>query len=376
MLNILADENILLAKKVFSPFGKVTLLPGKEITNRSIKNSEILFVRSVTKVDRNLLENTNIRFVGSTTIGVDHLDINYLNEKNIYNCNAPGSNSCSVTEYVITALLNLAVKYNFSLKDKSIGIIGVGNIGSKVADFAKSFGMKILLNDPPLKELTSNKKYLPLKEVLNADILTLHVPYTNKGKHKTHHLFDFNILKNFKDNSILINTSRGSVVDNAALIKIIKSKNLISVLDVWENEPNINLNLLKLVDIGTPHIAGYTHNGKINGTKAVYTHLCKFLNQKTQWDFEESTFISKELTFREIGNVENTLLSILKNIYDINDDHQNLLNILNCEKNIFDDLRKNYKTRREFVNYNILINLKYSKEKEILDKLRFKTILI
>ena len=236
--------------------------------------------------------------------------------------------------------------------------------------------MKILLNDPPLKELTSNKKYLPLKELLNADILTLHVPYTNKGKHKTHHLFDFNILKNLKDNSILINTSRGSVVDNVALIKIIKSKNIISVLDVWENEPNINLNLLKLVDIWTPHIAGYTHNGKINGTKAVYTHLCKFLNQKTQWDFEESTFISKELTFREIGNVENTLLSIIKNIYDINDDHHKLLNILNREKIIFDDLRKNYKTRREFVNYNILINLKYSKEKEILDKLRFKTILI
>lgn len=376
MLNILADENILLAKKVFSPFGKVTLLPGREITKRSIKKTEILIVRSITKVDRNLLENTNIRFVGSATIGVDHLDINYLNEKKIYNCNSPGSNSYSVAEYVITALLNLAVKYNFSLKDKSIGIIGVGNIGSKVANFAKAFEMNILLNDPPLKELTPNKKYLPLKELLNADILTLHVPYTTKGKHKTHHLFDFNILKNFKDNSILINTSRGSVVNNAALIKVIKSKNLISVLDVWENEPNINLNLLKLVDIGTPHIAGYTLNGKINGTKAVYNHLCKFLNQKPEWNFEEPAGISKDLTFRDFGNVENTLLSIIKNIYDINDDYQNLLNILMCKKNIFDDLRKNYKTRREFVNYNILINSKYGKEKEMLDKLRFKTIVI
>ena len=319
MLNILVDENITLAKKVFSSFGKVTLFPGRKITNSLINKADILIVRSITKVNRELLEDTNIRFVGSATIGVDHLDINYLNEKNIYYCNAPGSNSYSVAEYIITALLNLSVKYNFSLKDKSIGIIGVGNIGSKVADFAKAFGMNILLNDPPLKELTSDKKYLPLKEVLNADILTLHVPFTAKGKYKTHHLFDLNVLNNLKDNSILINTSRGSVVDNTALIKVIKSKNLIPVLDVWENEPNINLDLLKLVGIGTSHIAGYSLDGKTNGTKAIYNHLCKFLKQKPQWNFEKHATTSKELTFENTGTLENSLLSIIKNIYDIND---------------------------------------------------------
>lgn len=371
MLNILVDENIALAEKVFSSFGKVTLFPGRKINNSLIKKAEILIVRSITKVNRELLEDTNIKFVGSATIGVDHLDINYLNEKNIYYCNAPGSNSYSVAEYIITALLNLAIRYNFSLKDKSIGIIGVGNIGSKVADFAKAFGMNVLLNDPPLKELTSNKKYLPLKEVLNADILTLHVPFTAKGKYKTHHLFDLNALKNLKDNSILINTSRGSVVDNTALANILKSKKLLTVLDVWENEPNINLDLLKLVAIGTSHIAGYSLDGKTNGTKAIYNHLCKFLKQKPQWNFEKQAVTSKELTFENAGTLENSLLSIIKNIYDINDDHKNLLNILKSKKNIFDDLRKNYKTRREFINYNVLINSRYEKEKSILEKLRF-----
>ena len=373
MLNILVDENIAMAEKVFSSFGSVTLQPGRKITNKTVKNKDVLIVRSITKVNRELLENTNIRFVGSATIGVDHLDINYLNEKNIYYCNAPGSNSYSVAEYVITALLNLSIKYNFSLKDKSIGIIGVGNIGSKVADFAKAFEMNILLNDPPLKELTSDKKYLPLKEVLNADILTLHVPFTAKGKYKTHHLFDLNILNNFKENTILINTSRGSVVDNTALANVLKSKKLITVFDVWENEPNINLDLLKLIDIGTSHIAGYSLDGKTNGTKAIYNHLCKFLKQKPRWNFEKHATTSKELTFENTGTLENSLLSIIKNIYDINDDHQKLLNILKCEKNIFDDLRKNYKTRREFVNYDVLINAEYEKEKSILEKLRFKT---
>ena len=374
MLNILVDENIAMAEKVFSFLGNVTLMPGRRITNNSLKNKDVLIVRSITKVDRNLLENTNIKFVGSATIGVDHLDINYLKDRKIYYCNAPGSNAYSVAEYVTTALLNLSVKYNFQLKEKSIGIIGVGNIGSKVADFSKALEMKVLLNDPPLKEITNNTKYLRLKEVLNADILTLHVPYKKAGKHKTHHLFDFNILNNIKENTILINTSRGSVVDNTALTNILKSKSLITVLDVWENEPNINLNLLKQVDIGTPHIAGYSFDGKINGTKAIYYNLCKFLKNEPKWSFENTSTDLNALNFVHNYSIEKSLLTIINNIYNINEDCQSLLKMLNTKENIFDILRKNYKIRREFFNYDILVNAKYEKEKSILQKLRFKTI--
>ncbi len=371
MLNILVDENIAMAEEVFSSLGNVTLLSGSEITNKTVKNNDALIVRSVTKINKDLLENTNVKFVGSATIGVDHLDRKYLNEKNICYCNAPGSNSYSVAEYVITVLLNLAVKYDFRLKDKSIGIIGVGNIGSKVVDFAKAFGMNVLLNDPPLKILTNDKKYLPLKEVLDADILTLHVPYTKEGKHKTHHLFDIDTLKNLKEGTILINTARGSVIDNSALTEVLKTKKLITVLDVWENEPDINLRLLKQVEIGTPHIAGYSLDGKINGTKLIYKQLCTYLNKKPIYDFKTPSTNPNELILELNDTLEKTLLSIINSIYNINDDYNSLLKMLESGNNIFYDLRKNYNLRREFFNYVIFVNSKYKAEKEILDKFRF-----
>ncbi len=372
MLNILIDENIAFAKNVFSTLGKLTLLPGREITPNTTKEKDVLIVRSITEVDEKLLEKSNVKFVGTATIGVDHLDTDYLKSKDIFYCNAPGSNSYSAAEYVLVSLLNLAVKHNFKLKDKSIGIIGVGNIGSKVETFTKALGMKVLLNDPPLKDKTNDDKYLPLKEALSADIITIHVPYTKKGKYKTYHLFDYNILNNLKTGTVLINTSRGSVVDNYVLTNILDNKKLITVLDVWENEPEINLNLLEKVDIGTPHIAGYSLDGKINGTKVIYEQLCNFLCQKPIWQIEIPAISSNEIHFNYKDSIEKTLLSIINNVYNIKDDHSSLLKMLSSNNNFFDGLRKNYKIRREFFNYYVLIVPKYKKEKEILKNLRFK----
>jgi len=372
MLNILVDENILLAKKVFSVFGRVMLMNGRKINNKALGNAEILIVRSITNVNENLLKNSKVKFVGSATIGLDHIDTDYLKRKNIFFCNAPGSNSFSVAEYVITALLSLAIKYNFKLSDKSIGVIGHGNIGKKVDSLCKAFGMKVLLNDPPLKKMTGNKQYIPLKDILKADIISLHVPLNINGMYKTHHFLNEKNLKRIKQNSLIINTSRGSVISNDDLLEALINKNLISVLDVWENEPEINIDLLKQVDIGTPHIAGYSTDGKMNGTKQIYSELCKFLNKKNNWLLLEPKKKNKKINFNKKNTLEESIFNIIKKTYDIDYDNKSLKKSLLSKENIFDKLRRDYRERREFFNYTVLIDRIYEKEINILKKLRFQ----
>lgn len=371
MLNILIDENILLAKQVFSHLGRVKLINGRKISNRTLGNTDILIVRSITNVNEELLENSKVKFVGSATIGFEHIDLNYLRKNKIFFCNAPGSNSYSVAEYVIIGLLSLAVKYNFRLSHKSIGIIGHGNIGKKVDAFCRAFKMKVLLNDPPLKKLTGNKKYLPLKDVLNTDIISLHIPLNTKGRYKTHYFLDENKLYRIKQNSLLINTSRGSVINTCDFLETLMIKKLMSVLDVWENEPNINKDLLNQVDIGTAHIAGYSIDGKLNGTKQIYSELCKYLKEKNVWYLNETKRKNKVIKFKKENTLEESIFNITKKVYDINYDNTLLKKSAASNKNIFDKLRKDYRERREFNNYTILINRKFKNEINILKKLRF-----
>ena len=371
MLNILIDENILLAKQVFSHLGRVKLINGRNITNRTLGNTDILIVRSITNVNEKLLKNSKVMFVGSATIGSEHIEKDYLKKNKIYFCNAPGSNSYSVAEYVITALLSLSVKYNFRLSDKSIGIVGHGNIGKKVDTFCRAFDMDILLNYPPLKKLTANQQYFPLRNILNTDIISLHVPLNKQGRYKTHHLLNKNNLKRIKQNSLIINTSRGSVINNDDLLETLKSKKLISVLDVWENEQKINKVLLNRVDIGTAHIAGYSTDGKLNGTRQIYSELCKYLNEKNVWQLNETNRKNKIIKFKEESTLEESIYNIIKKVYDINYDNTLLKKSLASKNNIFDKLRKNYRERKEFNNYKILINRKFKNEINILKKLRF-----
>lgn len=371
MLNILIDENILLAKQVFSHLGRVRLINGRNITNKTLENTDILIVRSITNVNEKLLKNSKVQFVGSATIGSEHVDLDYLRNNKIYFCNAPGSNAYSVAEYVITALLGLAVKYNFKLSDRSIGIIGHGNIGKKVDSFCKVFKMNVLLNDPPLKKLAGYEKYLPLRDILKTDIATLHVPLNMVGRYKTFHLLDKNKLKMIKQNSIVINTSRGGVIDTNEFLSTLKIKKIKTVLDVWESEPNINKELLNLVDIGTPHIAGYSLEGKINGTKQIYSELCNYLNKKNNWQLHEPKRKNRTLKFKRENTIEKSIFNIIKKIYDINYDSELLKKSISSKKNYFDKLRRNYKERREFNNYTVLISRKFRKEIGILKKLRF-----
>lgn len=378
MIKLVIDENIAFASKAFNDFGNVLLLPGRKISNSMLQDTDILIVRSITKVDEELLLNTSVKFVGTATIGTDHIDLDYLEKNQIAFADAKGCNAFSVAEYVFAAILNLAIRFDFQLKNKSIGIVGVGNVGSKVAAFAEAFGMKVLLNDPPLKRKGDKGNFVELEEILGCDIITLHTPLNQTGIDKTYHMFNESNLNLLKDDAILINSSRGAVIDNSDLLKLVGRKKLKSVLDVWENEPNINIDLLKKVLIATPHIAGYSYEGKVNGTKMIYEELCNFLNREKTFSFE---IASPENPFRKLDQslkLEVTLDSLFKSIYSITNDDYNMrkMILMNEEERIteFDLQRKKYQIRREFNNYRIFQENLDKTQIRLLNKLRFNII--
>ncbi len=375
MLKIIVDENIPFAQEAFNQFGRVTLLPGKKIMNHELLDADILIVRSVTKVNELLLKNTSVKFVGTATIGTDHIDIEYLKKNNIAFSDARGCNAYSVAEYIVASLLYLADKFDFRLSDKSLGVVGVGNIGSKVAVFAQALGMKVLLNDPPLKRKGDKRNFVELDEILNCDIITLHTPLNLTGADKTYHLFNKKNLNRLKDEAILINSSRGAVVSNINLLDAINNKNLKVVLDVWENEPDINIELLKKVVIATPHIAGYSYEGKVNGTRMIYESLCNFLGVEQTFLFNLPEPQTPLRHFDKSKKIEISLHSLISGIYSIkeNNDKTKRLIMMNQSERIleFDLLRKNYPQRREFNNYTVYAEDLGIKESNLLKTLRF-----
>ena len=375
MLNILIDENIAFANSAFNHVGNVKLLQGREIDNDALKDIDILIVRSITNVNEELLKNTPVKFVGTATIGTDHIDLDYLKGKKIFFADAKGCNAFSVAEYVIAALFNLSTRYNFTLKDKSIGIVGFGNVGSKVAAFTKSLGMNVLLNDPPLERKGNDQTFVSLKEIFKCDIITLHTPLNLSGIDKTLHLINKDNLAQLKENTILINTSRGAVIDNNALFQILKRNKIITAIDVWENEPEINLDLLSRTDIATPHIAGYSFEGKVNGTIMIYNSLCEFLNIEKKFDFTLPAVQDPiiEMTFSD--RFESTINQLISNIYTIADDDLRMRKMLGMNKTDavkeFDNQRKFYPIRREFNNYILKSDNLNEGLRSILSELRF-----
>lgn len=374
-MKIVADENIPLVKECFSSAGEVLTVHGRKITPEILKDADALLVRSITKVRRDLLEGTNVKFVGTATIGFEHVDLDYLAGENIGFASAPGSNANSVAEYVVSALLNLADKYKFDIAEKSIGIVGVGNVGSRVEKKAEALGMKVVLNDPPLKRQSGDEKYRPIEEIFDCSIVTLHVPLVSEGIDKTYHLADEKFFKSLKPGAIFINTSRGRVADTPALKKAVTAGKIKAcVLDVWENEPNIDIELVSLVDFGTAHIAGYSYDGKVAGMIMIYDAFCRFFDIEPKFRIED--FLpAPQIERIIIGKDEkNPLLSAVNMLYDIKKDDQTLRQIIKepAEKRgaYFDTLRRNYHTRREF--QNTVVSVKDKKLEKVLVELGFK----
>ena len=354
-MKIIAEENIPCVEKAFASLGEVELVSGRGLRAGQVRDADILLVRSVTRVDKRLLAGSSVRFVGSATIGFDHIDRNYLRSRDIGFSTAPGSNAISAAEYVISALVVLAERDGIDLGTKTAGIIGCGNVGSRVLEKFTALGIDCLVNDPPLKRQGGHDDYVGLYAVLQADIVTVHVPLAAGGDYPTFHLLDEAFLKRLKSNTILINTARGAVADNRALDHVLGRRSDLSVvLDVWENEPEISTSLLKKVALATPHIAGYSLDGKLRGTEMIYTAACKYFQQSTQWSvadelpgaglLDTESFIAGDVT----GNIRKAVLDC----YDIHDDDERLRTMLSRPRQdrpaYFDRLRKEYPVRREF----------------------------
>ncbi len=375
-LHIVVNKHTPYAVQAFERIGRVTALDTPEITADKIKDADILIVRSETKVNHSLLDGSRVKFVGTVTIGTDHVDEEYLKKNGIMFVSAAGSNSNSVSEYITVVLLELAHDKGFSLNGKSIGIVGVGNVGSKVWRKLEALGMKVLLNDPPLQRQGSSYPLLPLEQLMEADIITLHVPLTRSGPDATYHLFDEKRIRRMRQGAILINSSRGSVVQTDALKRTLSDGHIsTAVLDVWEKEPNIDISLLKLVTLGTQHIAGHSLDGKVNALRMNYEAVCRFLSKPIDLDINASLLDPevREVKIDQVhGQIYQVLRDIVKQCYDINTDDRLLRQVISIPEaergKYFSRLRTEYRIRREFFNYTVYVN---NGTKELLDMLKF-----
>jgi len=402
-MKIVADRNIPFVAKCFSSVGEVKVVDSRQITPEAVRDADILLVRSVTRVGAELLAGSKVRFIGTATIGFDHIDVDFLRANKIGFASAPGSNANSAAEYVIAGLLEIGQRLDIELEGKSIGIIGVGNVGGRVAKKAAALGMKVYLNDPPLQrykishrehrvdreldnallrieQLVGEVEFVPVEELFDCAFITLHTPLTFEGVDRTFHLADEKFFKSLRERCVFLNTSRGGVVDSMALKAAIRLGRLRAVvLDVWENEPNIDTELLRMVDIGTPHIAGYSLDGKVAGMIMIYKAACKYFGLEPEYDVED---FLPEATIRELrispkGDTEQDVIAdAVRRIYDIRKDDARLRWILErpAEKRgeFFDGLRKNYPVRREFGNTTVVIATEGTelKAERLLVKLR------
>ncbi|MCW6032652.1 4-phosphoerythronate dehydrogenase PdxB [Pantoea sp. JK] len=354
-MKILVDENMPYARELFSRTGDVVAVPGRPLPEAELQDADGLMVRSVTKVNAALLAGTPVKFVGTATAGTDHIDDASLAAAGISFSAAPGCNAIAVVEYVFSSLLLLAERDGFELRDRTVGIVGVGNVGGRLQKRLQAWGVKTLLCDPPRADRGDQETFHSLEDlVAQADILTFHTPLFKDGPYKSWHLADAALLMALKPNTILINACRGPVVDNAALLEVLKMRHDLSVvLDVWEPEPDLSLELLDKVDIATAHIAGYTLEGKARGTTQVFEAWCDFIGQPQQVALESL------LPAPEFGSVtlrgkldQPTLKRLVHLVYDVRRDDAPLRKVA-AKPGEFDRLRKQYEERREWSSLQV-----------------------
>jgi erythronate-4-phosphate dehydrogenase len=378
---IVVNKHTPSAVEAFSQLGTVVALDTLEVTSEAVRDADLLVVRSETKVDRALLEQSRVKFVGTVTIGFDHVDTEYLASRGIVFANAPGCNANSVADYIAAALLAWARRTGSALRGKSIGVVGVGHVGSKVERNTRALGMRVLLNDPPLARQTRDGKYRPLDELMDADFITLHVPLTKTGSDATYHLFDRPRIEKMKAGSVLLNTSRGAVVDTKALIDVLASKHLsAAILDVWEGEPEISLELLSGTMLATPHIAGHSLDGKLNGCRMIYEEAARFLHVTPDWHYgapmtpDEARIVVPA----EPEDEWDVILIVVQRAYDIESDDRLLRKINGMRQDerraYFMKLRSEYRIRREFFNRTVVLGRHQAAAVPVLEGLGFKTI--
>lgn len=377
-MKIVADENIPFVREAFGALGDITVWPGREIGPEQVREADLLLVRSVTRVDERLLEGSRVRFVGSATIGLDHVDHAWLRARGIVLAYAPGSNANSVAEYVVAALVALREE---RCAGRTLGIIGLGRIGTLVREKARALGMAVLAHDPPL-ERAGKAGLVSLEDLLKqSDIVTCHVPLIREGPDATEHLLDASRLSRLRPHATVINTSRGAVVDNAALLRCLQEKRLGGVvLDVWEGEPQPDPALIRAVTLGTPHVAGYSWNGKAAGTKMLYDAACTFFKRHFKWAPPAPPGgAGRRPAVVEAGrSLDEILRELVPRSYDIRRDDAALRAIAELpgseQGRAFDQFRASYPARLEFRHTSVAVPPGRSKAPEALRRIGFTVL--
>lgn len=340
---IVADDRIPFLQGALEPYCDVTYLPGGRIDRDAVRNADALIIRTRTRCNAELLEGSNVRLITTATIGFDHIDTDYVEKSGITWFNAPGCNASSVRQYIASALLSLAEKHGFALAGKTLGVVGVGHVGKLVADLGERWGMRVLRNDPPRAAAEGAAGFSSLEEtVREADFLTFHVPLDNT----TRGMADARLIGMMKPAAFLLNASRGEVVRGDALKAALRRRKIAgAVLDVWENEPEIDRELLDLADYGTPHIAGYSTDGKANGTAACVRNTAAFFGLEALRNWAPETIPAPPEIVEAASGISGQAARkfVLDQYYDIAEDDRALRNA----PETFEMLRGGYRVRRE-----------------------------
>ena len=367
-MKIVIDDKIPYIQGALEPFAEVVYLPGPKTTAEVVRDADALITRTRTICDEALLSGSSVKIIASATIGYDHIDTEYCDKAGIRWTNAPGCNSKSVEQYIASALMVMSEKKDWTLSEKTIGIVGVGNVGSKVAKLAEIFGMRVLLNDPPRARAEIEKGFVGLDKILEeSDLITLHVPLNQDGTDATWHMANEQFFGRMLRKPIFINSCRGEVVETAALKQAIKTGKISgAVVDCWENEPNPDKELLNLVDLATPHIAGYSRDGKAKGTEMSVMAVSRFLGLELKnWTAKnvEKPAVSEILIDGTGKTTQQILSEAILATYDIREDDARL----RASINTFEKQRGDYPVRREFPAFTVAGKFSISK---VIDKLK------
>ncbi len=353
-MKVIIDNKIPFIRDVLEPFVDVEYHPGAAIDAELVRDADALIIRTRTRCNANLLEGSSVKFIATATIGFDHIDAEYCRSKGIVWTNAPGCNSGSVYQYVAAALLHWSETKGVDLNERVLGVVGIGNVGSKIVRLAECLGLRVVLNDPPKERSTGACGFISLKGLLReADILSFHVPLTPSGPYKTLHMVDNELIAMLNPSGLIINTSRGEVIDQNALISGFRRGNPADyIFDVWENEPDISDDLLKNAFLATPHIAGYSADGKALGTQMSVQALSRFFDLGIE-DWEPDTIPDPENQVLQIDcpgkSFQQIATELVLQTYPIVRDHNQLM----AQPSAFEQLRGDYPVRREFHAYTV-----------------------
>lgn len=390
-MKLVIDTNIPAADACFGAFGTLIRVPGREISACDVVEADALIVRSITQVNRALLAQSAVRFVGTCTIGTDHIDRELLTERGIHFASAPGCNAEAVVDYVLSSLLTVSEREGWPLLERKVGVVGVGNVGSRLQQRLQALGVETLLCDPPRAEkehveqdgvgqgsagqdgtgqgstgqgslrVEGQQGFVSLDELIDrCDVLCLHTPLVSDGPHATYQLLNAQRINELAPGTVLLNAGRGDCVDGLALRSRLAGKgDITAILDVWEEEPGIDAGLRDLVALATPHIAGHSLDGKLRGSWMIQQALAELEGQPSQTTFNElcPPPALAILTLQHMLPVEDALRLCMRAVYDVRRDHDALQRQVLQQgiKRGFDYCRAHYPLRREFNTLKIVL---------------------